>query len=598
MGKIKKIRKRWYLIGGTRYTILPGNILRYCMLPCLPKTINFGSKNILLVFNVKKFALRFVLLLILCSVLVSLPEINIVRASETIYIRADGSVEGTDKIQRNGNVYSFTGDISDSIVIEKDDIVLDGKEYALRGEGGGAKGISLDGRNNVTIKNLQVRDFDTCIFLDNSSNNEISGNTLVSTLGWGTTWIIQLKSFSNNNLISGNTIRLESEWEDHAIDIRKSSYNTIVGNNITSNMYCIGLDNYTNHTTITGNTLTSTNNWGWVNVWGKYNITFTNNILIRCSLNLYRSSHNTIEDNLVNNKPLVYLEDVSDQTVDYGGQVILVNCNNMRVENLDLSDITKGGVQLLYTNNTEISNYIGSLFFETSCHNRIIGSNCVELSFYRSSYNIITGNTITNSRGHGFMLESSNNNNIYANNITANRYSGIKLYNALQGSHYSCFNNSIHGNNISKNAEGIILKYCVKTTNIIYENNITNNHNAGVFVDGSYGNILYSNNFVDNNRHVMGWDSTNVWDNGSEGNYWDDYNGMDTNHDGIGDSPYSIHINSHFPPGDIIDYDNYPLMTEFIIPEFPSWTPILLILIVLTVATAIYKRRLLKTPSR
>jgi N-acetylneuraminic acid mutarotase len=32
------------------------------------------------------------------------------------------------------------------------------------------------------------------------------------------------------------------------------------------------------------------------------------------------------------------------------------------------------------------------------------------------------------------------------------------------------------------------------------------------------------------------------------------------------------------------------------IPEFPSWTPMLLILIVFTVALAIYKRRLLKTP--
>ena len=33
-----------------------------------------------------------------------------------------------------------------------------------------------------------------------------------------------------------------------------------------------------------------------------------------------------------------------------------------------------------------------------------------------------------------------------------------------------------------------------------------------------------------------------------------------------------------------------------IIPESPSWTPMLLILILLTAATAIYKKRLLKTP--
>jgi len=49
-----------------------------------------------------------VLLLILCSVLVALPNIGVVKASGTIYIRADGSVEGTDKIQQDGNLYTFT----------------------------------------------------------------------------------------------------------------------------------------------------------------------------------------------------------------------------------------------------------------------------------------------------------------------------------------------------------------------------------------------------------------------------------------------------------------------------------------------------------
>jgi len=50
--------------------------------------------------------------------LVSLVEIGIVKAESTIYIRADGNVEGTDKIQRDGNVYTFTGEILDSIVVE------------------------------------------------------------------------------------------------------------------------------------------------------------------------------------------------------------------------------------------------------------------------------------------------------------------------------------------------------------------------------------------------------------------------------------------------------------------------------------------------
>jgi nitrous oxidase accessory protein NosD len=46
-------------------------------------------------------------------------------------------------------------------------------------------------------------------------------------------------------------------------------------------------------------------------------------------------------------------------------------------------------------------------------------------------------------------------------------------------------------------------------------------------------------------------DSHNAWDNGLEGNYWSNYNGGDSNGDGIGDTPYII---------DQDNQDNYPLI--------------------------------------
>jgi hypothetical protein len=54
----------------------------------------------------------------------------------TIYIRADGNVEGTDKIQRNGNIYVLKGSISGPIIVERDTIVLDGAGYTLQGSNG------------------------------------------------------------------------------------------------------------------------------------------------------------------------------------------------------------------------------------------------------------------------------------------------------------------------------------------------------------------------------------------------------------------------------------------------------------------------------
>jgi hypothetical protein len=46
----------------------------------------------------------------------------------------------------------------------------------------------------------------------------------------------------------------------------------------------------------------------------------------------------------------------------------------------------------------------------------------------------------------------------------------------------------------------------------------------------------------------------NFWDNGKEGNYWEDYNGTDANRDGIGDAPYVI---------DADNVDRYPLMFPY-----------------------------------
>ena len=69
-----------------------------------------------------------------------------------------------------------------------------------------------------------------------------------------------------------------------------------------------------------------------------------------------------MEDNIVNGKPLVYLEEVSNYKVEDAGQVILLNCNNVTVENLDLSN-TSVGIKLWKTEDSKISNNKGSSLF-------------------------------------------------------------------------------------------------------------------------------------------------------------------------------------------------------------------------------------------
>jgi hypothetical protein len=54
------------------------------------------------------------------------------KATGTIYIRADGSIDPqTVPIQRDGDIYNFTNNITGSIWVERSNIIVDGSGYVL-----------------------------------------------------------------------------------------------------------------------------------------------------------------------------------------------------------------------------------------------------------------------------------------------------------------------------------------------------------------------------------------------------------------------------------------------------------------------------------
>jgi hypothetical protein len=83
----------------------------------------------------------------------------------SITITYDGSVVGTNKIQRDGNIYTLTGNISGVIQVQRSNITIDGSGYTIEGNGA-SPGIDLTngiGQNysrptisNVTIENLRI----------------------------------------------------------------------------------------------------------------------------------------------------------------------------------------------------------------------------------------------------------------------------------------------------------------------------------------------------------------------------------------------------------------------------------------------------------
>jgi len=137
------------------------------------------------------------------------------------------------------------------------------------------------------------------------------------------------------------------------------------------------------------------------------------------------------------------------------------------------------------------------------------------ISIYNCNLAVIN-NTILKENYNGLQLINSSSSEIFNNMITNNSYAGIKIS---------------EGNN-----------------NVFFENTIKDNF-IGLWSSGSSSNTFYHNNFVNNTSQLYIFASSTTWDNGVEGNYWSDYIGLDTDLDGVGNSPFAG--------------DHYPLMGMF-----------------------------------
>jgi parallel beta-helix repeat protein len=252
-----------------------------------------------------------------------------VKASGTIYIRADGSIDPSDApISTADNItYTFTGDINDSIVIERDNIMVDGVGYTLEGtNASGSVGTDVTGRRSVTIKNTNIKNFWYGIHLDSSSSyNSISGNNITNNTYDG----IVLDSSSSYNSIFGNSIATNYVY---GISLYYSSSNSIFGNNITnsnigiypyySSSNSISGNNITNNTvpielitssgnSIPGNNITD-NDYGIEVYTSSGNSISGNNIAPNnnVGIGLYSSSGNSIfHNNFINNARQAYSSD-------------------------------------------------------------------------------------------------------------------------------------------------------------------------------------------------------------------------------------------------------------------------------------------------
>lgn len=191
---------------------------------------------------------------------------------------------------------------------------------------------------------------------------------------------------------------------------------------------------------------------------------------------------------------------------------------------------------------------------------------------------------------YGVHLLSVKNCNIFDNRVE-NAYTGVWLFD-------SSFNNVFENKIAESWSEGIYLD--ASCNNVFAKNSIVGNNYWGIRIKNAHNNTIYHNNFIDNRiSHVWYSNSvvdTNQFDSENQGNYWSDYNGIDVNGNGIGDTPYVINANNQ---------DSYPLMALFDIEKtskysvpFPTTFVIAVVIIVIVVSLGLliyFKKRRVKS---
>jgi len=260
---------------------------------------------------------------------------------------------------------------------------------------------------------------------------------------------------------------------------------------------------------------------------------------------------------------------VGNRSVYLSGSKLNITRNSMPAaleavgSNLTIANNTIGKnlkIQGFY--NIVSDNQIGSGYYWDGIYlngslNCVIGNSFSSMEIEDSNSNVVISNSFANLDMTKYGKGGCNNNIIAKNRVTGKGgiNDGIWLYDGE--------NNTISGN---------IIRNC--------ENGLT----LGTSYSTARSNSIYLNNFINNTNHIVSLSGSNHtvnhFDNGSKGNYYDDYYGNDANWDGVGDSPYTVqetHWDEELKRDLTVVFfqDNYPLMSPFDIDSFrielPNW---------------------------
>ena len=446
-------------------------------------------------------------LIIISSFLIFFPS-DICKASgNNLYVGGSGSgnyssIQAAIEDASPGDIiFIYIGTYHENVEIDKS-IELRGEEKNL---------TIIDGGNNdhtiaIYADNVKINGFTIQngyfygISIDSFNYSIISNNKILKNYDG-----INLR-YSNNNIISNNII-LDNQWS--SIKVYKSKNNEIKDNVFSNNSQGLGIYS-SNNTIVTGNSF------------------------LKDGISVGWSYNSTVLNNFVDSKPIIYLERESNEIIQGQiGQVILVNCDNITIQNTKISNTTIGidlwnttnclitgniikfnsyaGIYQYYSDNNTISNNIIS---DINDFAEGIAGQGLHLSL--STNNYLFNNSISKSK-YGVYSWSGNKNNILENDIYDNHH-GLYLqdcqYNIIRGNSinsnslygiffYSSENNTIFKNGINYSKNGIEIRWKSNSNNV--SENIFKENDIGICVSDntSINNIFSGNIFLNNNENIF-----------------------------------------------------------------------------------------------
>ena len=426
------------------------------------------------------------------------------------------------------NYYTFTGDVYGHLVIERDNIVVDGAGHKLQLEGYRSFAISAGIRDRAHSNTEFV-----------GTNNVVITNMIIENLGYGIELAGSNNVVSKVTLTGGGDSNTKAIWDSGSNNIIREC--RIVATEGTG-IYVAGSG------TIISDNYIADNGASGIEFPGSAGM-LKNNKLVNnrrvFDFDTLPSTSDIIDpSNMVDGKPAYCLVNEHGKTVpSEAGYVLLSNCTNVTVEgisilnNSDSLTHNSNGVYLYSTRDSLVKrNYLqdgAGIKIGSSCQNLTIAENYVGSG--------------------GISLVSSSNVSITGNKV---HVSGISLYSTT-----GCL---MFNNTFNECATGMHLRTAHQ--NRIHQNSITN-CDIGVSIFKSDKNVFDGNNFVSNGQDVLEnhltfeWPGyvyyesvNNIWD----GNFWSSYTGKDANRDGVGDTPHIVYEDKR---------DNFPLISEVDIPE-------------------------------